>query len=92
VTERWIGLLLKTMPTSTAEGARVLMQRVEDNVLHLGCPKKVFGEMSKHPGAKRLHCEGARVRVPITNENEIKERKQNENDTTTNEKPSDADS
>jgi hypothetical protein len=55
-------------------------------------PEKSFWEMSKHPGAKRLHFGGAKVRVPITNKNEIKERKQNENDTTTNEKPSDADS
>jgi hypothetical protein len=31
------------MPTLTAAGARVLMQRVEDNVFRLGCPKKVFG-------------------------------------------------
>ena len=64
------------------------MQRVEDNAFRVGCPKKSFWEMSKHPGAKRLHCGGAKVRVPITNKNEIKERKQNENDTTTNEKPS----
>jgi hypothetical protein len=54
--------------------------------------EKSFWEMSKHPGAKRLHCGGAKVGVPITNKNEIKERKQNENDTTTNEKPSDANS
>src|SRR5438034_6948429 len=30
--------------------------------------------MSKPPGAKRLHCEGAKFCVPITNKNEIRKR------------------
>ena len=85
-------LLLKTMPTATVEGARVLMQRVEDNVFRLGCPRKVFGRCRNIRVPNVFIVGGAKVRVPITNKNEIKERKQNENDTTTNEKPSDADS
>jgi hypothetical protein len=48
--------------------------------------------MSKRPLAKRHHREGAKICDPITNKNEITEGKQNENHTTTNEKPSDADS
>jgi hypothetical protein len=38
-------------------------------------PEKNLWKMSKHPGAKRLHCEGAKVRVSITNKKEIKREK-----------------
>jgi hypothetical protein len=38
-------------------------------------PEKSFWEMSKHPGAKRLHCEGAKVRVP-ENKNEQNEKRE----------------
>jgi hypothetical protein len=58
------------MPTAPAEGATALMQRIPP-----GMSEKSFWEMSKHPSAKRLHCEGAKVRVSITNKNEIKREK-----------------
>jgi AhpD family alkylhydroperoxidase len=37
-------------------------------------PPKIFWEMSKHAGAKRQRCEGAKFCVPITNKNEIRKR------------------
>jgi hypothetical protein len=48
--------------------------------------------MSKRGSAKRQHYEVAKFCGPITNKNEIRKREKNENHTSTNEKPRDADS
>jgi hypothetical protein len=53
---------------------------------------KILLEMSKPVSSKRHHSEAAMSSGPITNKNKTKRGKQNENDTSKNEKPSDADS
>jgi hypothetical protein len=63
-----------------------------DNVDSVGHSKNSW-EMSNRVDAKRHRCEGAKLFGPITNQKrDKKEGNQNENDTSTNEKSSHADS
>jgi hypothetical protein len=62
-----------------------------DNVDSVGHSKNSW-EMSNRVDAKRHRCEGAKLCGPEDKQNEIERGNQNENDTSTNEKSSHADS